>query len=114
MHTIQWIEKGNLTVVVPLLQTINEGTDAAILLKRLQEMIEANYRCAGIFDCEDLVGICGVWTLYKHYVGKHIELDNVVLLPAYRNKGIGEELIAWLEAWAKNQGCAASELNCYV
>ena len=67
-----------------------------------------------IFEDDQLVGICGVWELYKHYVGKHIELDNVVLLPEYRGKGIGEEMVAWIEAWAKEQGFVASELNCYV
>lgn len=113
MHTIKWIENENLSIILPLLQTINEDTDSAILAKRLPEMIKANYRCAGVFMGNDLIGICGVWTLHKHYVGKHIELDNVVLLPSYRNSGIGEELIAW-HAWAKEQGCAASELNCYV
>ena len=110
----EWIEKNRLDEIIPLLLTVNEGIDSLILRERLQAMAEANYRCAGVFDGDELVGICGVWILIKHYVGKHIELDNVVLLPDYRGQGIGEEMILWLEAWAKVQGCSASELNCYV
>ncbi len=114
MHTIQWIAEDNLSSIIPLLQTINEGVGEEVLEERLALMKAANYRCAGVYDGDQLIGICGVWVLYKHYVGKHIELDNVVLLPSHRNKGLGESLMDWLEAWAKEQGCAASELNCYV
>jgi GNAT superfamily N-acetyltransferase len=114
MHNIRWIERENLPVIIPLLEMINEGTDRDILKERLQAMAEANYQCVGVFEGKELIGICGVWILVKHYVGRHIELDNVVLLPAYRNMGIGEELISWIEAWAAQQGYVGGELNCYV
>ena len=93
MSGFKWIEKDKLQEIVPLLLTINEGIDPLILAERLQAMAQSNYRCAGVFNGDELIGICGVWILFKHYVGKHIELDNVVLLPAYRGQGIGEEII---------------------
>lgn len=114
MHAIQWIEKDRLEEILPILQLLNEKTDTAILAQRLKEMKAHNYRCAGAYAEGRLIGICGAWILHKHYVGKHIELDNVMLLPEYRRLGIGEAMIAWLEAWAKSEGCVAGELNCYV
>lgn len=50
----------------------------------------------------------------KFYVGKHIEPDNVVIAEKYRNQNLGTKMIAWLENYAKQNGCTASELNCYV
>lgn len=114
MHEIRWIKKEEIQIILPLLETINEGTDQFTLESRLEEMMAAHYHCAGVFSSGQLVGICGAWVLYKHYIGKHIELDNVVILPGYRNDGIGARLIAWLERWAKTENCKGSELNCYV
>ncbi len=114
MLEIRWIEKGEIQIILPLLETINEGTDRMILERRLEEMMAAHYHCAGVFVGGQLAGICGAWVLHKHYIGKHIELDNVVILPEYRNDGMGAQLIAWLEAWANSENCNGSELNCYV
>ena len=47
-------------------------------------------------------------------MGKHIELDNIIILPEYQNKNIGTKLMAWIELYAKENNCVASELNCYV
>jgi len=115
MHKIQWISKEELSIIIPLLKLLNDSSaNEAVLEQRLEEMKNNNYQCVGVFEDNRLIGICGAWVLHKHYVGKHIELDNVMILPEYRGKGIGEEMIAWLETWAKEQGCVAGELNCYV
>jgi GNAT superfamily N-acetyltransferase len=63
---------------------------------------------------DQLIGMSGLWLLNKYYVGKHIEPDNVMVLPEYRGNGIGEQLLEWITAYGKAQGCIASELNCYV
>jgi len=85
-----------------------------VLENRLSQMLELGYECVGIYDRGVLVGICGLWTLVKYYVGKHLEPDNVFIKPKYRNKGLGEQLQVWLEQLAISRGCEAIELNCYV
>jgi len=55
-----------------------------------------------------------LWTLVKLYNGKHLEPDNVIIHPDYRNKGIGELMMAWIDNYAKEQNCEVIELNCYV
>jgi GNAT superfamily N-acetyltransferase len=77
-------------------------------------MIETGYECVGVFDEETLVGICGIWTLTKIYVGRHIEPDNVIISPEYRSRQLGQQLMEWVESYARSKGCVASELNCYV
>ncbi|MBL7682901.1 MAG: GNAT family N-acetyltransferase [Flavipsychrobacter sp.] len=114
MYTIQLIEKENIEIILPFLEILNEKTDKEELRNRLREMCGNNYECVGVYDGEKLIGITGLWILTKHYIGKHIEPDNVIILPEYRNQKIGEQLMQWIFDYAKQKGCVASELNCYV
>ena len=111
---IKLIEAKNIYTIIPLLQLLNKNIAEEVLKVRLDEMIKQGYLCVGIFDQEKLIGICGLWILTKYYVGKHIEPDNIIILPEYQNKNIGTKLMAWIKNYAKEQGCVASELNCYV
>jgi GNAT superfamily N-acetyltransferase len=76
-------------------------------------MQRRDYRCVGIYHQKKLIGISGLWVLCKYYVGKHLEPDNVYLLPEYRGNGIAQQLIRWIEKYAVQRGCRAVELNCY-
>lgn len=100
--------------IVPLLMELDAGIPQSTIESRLTLMLEQGYECAGIFAGDQLIGICGIWTLVKYYVGKHLEPDNVYIQPAYRGKGIGVLLQQWLEELATTRQCDAIELNCYV
>jgi GNAT superfamily N-acetyltransferase len=108
------IEKTNLTIILPLLHELDPVISEIALKARLREMIEKGYECVGIYNEDELIGLCGIWTLVKYYVGRHIELDNVYIKKKYRNSGIGKQLDAWLKDFALSRGCEAIELNCYV
>ena len=108
------IESKNIHSIIPLLQLLNQNISGEVLKERLDEMITQNYHCVGVFDKEKLMGICGLWILTKYYVGKHMELDNVIILPEYQSQNIGHELMNWVNTFAKEQGCVANELNCYI
>ncbi|MES2005279.1 MAG: GNAT family N-acetyltransferase [Bacteroidota bacterium] len=114
MYTYQLIPKTEMHSIIPILRLLNDQVSEEILKERLAEMLDKGYECLGVFDDKKLIGICGLWILVKCYVGRHIEPDNVMILPEYRNKGIGEEMMAWIYAYGRSQGCIASELNCYT
>lgn len=110
---IKLILKEELNTILPLLSELNTSISIEVLEKRLGEMITNGYECAGIYSDNNLVGICGIWTLYKSYVGKHIEPDNVYVKREFQSCGIGEKLVNWLIEFAKRRDCEAIELNCY-
>jgi GNAT superfamily N-acetyltransferase len=114
MYQINLIPKDQMHSIIPLLRILNDKIDESTLQERLEDMMQRNYDCAGVYDNGRLIGICGVWILNKYYVGKHIEPDNVMIHPDYRNKGVGEQMMAWVYEYGRSQGCIASELNCYV
>lgn len=114
MYDIRLIEKESLEKIFPLLRLLDDKLTDELLVVRLNGMKSHNYECVGVYNGEQLIGISGLWILEKYYVGKHIEPDNVIIHPDYRGQGIGEQLMQWIYSYAKEQGCVASELNCYV
>lgn len=111
---IRFLSDDEIDGIVPFLELLNPDTPTSELQERLAGMKQSNYHCIGVFEDEELVAISGVWLLHKHYIGKHIEADNVIVHPTQRGKGYGKALIDWMHAWAQNKGNVAIELNAYV
>lgn len=95
------------------MQELDPSIPESVVKTRLSDMVEKGYECAGIYVHNELIGICGIWTLVKYYVGKHIEPDNVYIKAEYRSWGIGKKLDRWLIEFAQSRSCKAFELNCY-
>ncbi|MGF1557568.1 MAG: GNAT family N-acetyltransferase [Flavobacteriaceae bacterium] len=112
---IQLIAEEQMETIIPLVFELNGGKIPMVILKeRLQAMLNTGgYQCIGAYDANDLVGICGLWILNKLYVGKHVEPDNVFVKKEYRSRGVGQLMMDWLFAYAKEIGCIGSEVNCY-
>ncbi len=108
------IEKENIFDIIPLLQVINDKTPLELLKKRVLEMSTQNYECAVMYDNNKLIGICGIWYMTRHYIGKSMEVDHVVIDSSYRSQGLGNIFFKWIYNYAKEKGCEASELNTYV
>lgn len=113
-YKIEFIEPQNIRIILPLLMQVNKKTPEDLLLKRLNEMVKENYKCLGIYHKDKLIGICGLWFLTRHYCGRTIEPDHVMIEPSYQSKGIGKFLFDWIFVYAKENGYEASELNTYV
>lgn len=112
---IEFIPKENINEILPLVQMLNNyKIPVEILNKRLQDMLIDGYQCLGAYDKEELIGICGVWVLNKLYVGKHLEPDNVFVLPEYRSSGVGKLMLDRVLNYALEIGCNTSEINCYI
>ncbi|NML22829.1 GNAT family N-acetyltransferase [Pseudoflavitalea sp. G-6-1-2] len=115
MYDIRFIPPEEWQSILPLLDILNNHTiSMEVLQERLDEMKNHSYKCIGVYDGEKLIGITGIWILNKFYNGKHIEPDNVMVLPEYRSQKIGELMMNWVHDYGRSQGCIASELNAYV
>lgn len=111
---IKLIPTENILTIIPLLKLLNTATPEEILKKRVLEMSKQHYKCVGMYINEELIGISGLWFLTRHYSGKTIEPDHVVINNANRNKGLGKKLINWIHNYAQSIGYEASELNTYI
>lgn len=114
MYTIVFLEEKDKEVIIPFLNRLDPSISVEVLNERLEEMFSNGYKCVGVYDSSKLVGISGLWILTKYYIGKHIEPDNVFILPEYQGKGIGKQIMKWVFNYAISIGCKGSELNCYT
>jgi GNAT superfamily N-acetyltransferase len=111
---IKLVSPDKLSTILPLIKQLNPTVPETTLTTRLDEMTAQGYQCVGLYLDHELIGICGFWIMTKFYVGKHIEPDNVFILPEYRRLGYGKQLLEWVYRYGKSLGCIASELNCYI
>ena len=112
---IQPIVKEDILDIIPLLQTINTKTPNDILKQRVIEMSElTNYECIGLYIDEKLVGISGLWYSTRHYIGKTVEVDHVVIEAALRGKNLGKQFFKWIYNYTSKKGYEAVELNTYT
>ncbi|MFD0989712.1 GNAT family N-acetyltransferase [Mariniflexile jejuense] len=113
--TFKIIEKEAITSVVSLVEKLNDfKISLEVLNKRFAEMITQNYECAGIYDGEKLIGVCGLWFCTRHYSGRSMEADHVFIDETYRGKGLGKQFFEWIYNYAQEKKCDAVELNTYV
>jgi GNAT superfamily N-acetyltransferase len=114
MYRYSLIPKQDMLTIIPFLQILNDTVSEETLKERVTEMVEKGYECVAVYDGEKIIGICGLWILTKYYVGRHIEPDNVMILPEFRGQGIGEKMMEWVYEYGRSKGCIATELNCYT
>ena len=109
------IVKDEIYTVLPLVEKLNDyKVPLNVLKQRFSEMINQNYECAGVYDDEKLIGVCGLWFCTRHYSGKSVEPDHVYIDDNYRGKGLGKEFFKWIYKYVKEKGCESIELNTYV
>ncbi|CAA0145623.1 GNAT family N-acetyltransferase [Tenacibaculum maritimum] len=109
------IKKEHISIILPLLQKLNTKTPPNILKDRILEMVNyQNYECLGAFDRTKLIGICGLWYSLRHYIGKSVEPDHVIIDEQYRGQNIGKKFFEYIYEHTKAKGCEAIELNTYT
>ena len=111
---IDWIPKADMAEMAELLAVLNEGKTAEDMLPIIAELQKLNYKCVGVRTEGRLIGLCGVWPLYKHYIGKHLEVDNVVIHTDFRGQNIGEKMLQFVADWGEKEEYKVIELNAYV
>lgn len=109
------IETKEIFTILPLIQKLgNYSVSEELLKERLLEMTQQNYECLGVYDADKLIGVCGLWFQTRHYAGRSMEMDHVIIDDTYRSHGIGKMMIDFVIDYAKKKSCNWVELNSYV
>ena len=80
----------------------------------LEEMVPHNYKQLAIYDEGVCVALTGFWTGIKLWCGKYIEIDNFIVDPNHRSKGLGKMLTDYIDAKAIELGCTMTVLDAYT
>ncbi|MFE3872274.1 GNAT family N-acetyltransferase [Flavobacterium sp. ZS1P70] len=80
----------------------------------LVEMIPHNYKQVAVFENEICVAVSGFWSGTKLWSGKYIEIDNFIVHPEHRSKGLGKMMTDYVDALAKETGCTMIVLDAFT
>jgi GNAT superfamily N-acetyltransferase len=80
----------------------------------LMEMIPHNYKQVAVFENEICVAVSGFWSGTKLWSGKYIEIDNFIVHPEHRSKGLGKMMTDYVDALAKETGCTMIVLDAFT
>lgn len=80
----------------------------------LLEMIPHNYTQIVVFENEICLGLTGCWSATKLWTGKYLEIDNFVVNPNHRSKGIGKLLTDYVEKKALDLNCSSIVLDAFT
>jgi GNAT superfamily N-acetyltransferase len=78
----------------------------------VRRMIDTNgYQLAALYDGDAVRAVAGYRYMEMLYSGKIMYVDDLNTDERYRSKGHGKELMEWLKAEAKTEGCAELHLD---
>lgn len=80
----------------------------------LTEMIPNNYKQIAVFEGDICVGLSGLWSGTKLWSGKYLEIDNFIVHPDHRKKGIGKIMTDHVDAVARETGCTMIVLDAFT
>ncbi|MBX9807832.1 MAG: GNAT family N-acetyltransferase [Flavobacteriaceae bacterium] len=80
----------------------------------LEAMIPQNYTQVAVFDGKECVGLTGLWYGIKLWSGKYMEIDNFIVHPNHRSKGIGKMLTDYVTEKATELNCTMIVLDAYT
>ena len=80
----------------------------------LEEMIPKSYKQVAIFENDTCVGMTGFWFGTKLWTGNYIEIDNFIVHPDFRKKGIGKTISEFIDNKAKELNCTCIVLDAFT
>lgn len=80
----------------------------------LKDMIPHNYKQLAVYDGNECVGLTGFWFGTKLWFGKYIEIDNFIVHPDHRKKGIAKIMTDYLDKKAESLGCTGIVLDAFT
>lgn len=97
-----------------LIQQLYPDYTIEIYADLLEEMLPNNYKQVVVYENEQSVGLSGFWVGTKLWCGKYLELDNVIVHPNHRSRGVGKLLTEYLNKKAVEMGCKVVALDAYT
>jgi GNAT superfamily N-acetyltransferase len=80
----------------------------------LKDMIPKGYRQVVVLEENTCVGLTGFWFGTKLWTGKYIEIDNFIVHPEHRQKGIGGIISSYIDQKAKELDCTCIVLDAFT
>jgi len=80
----------------------------------LKDMVPHNYKQLAVYENDICVAVTGFWTATKLWSGRYIEIDNFIVHPDHRSKGLGKMMTDYIDVKAKEEGCSMIVLDAFT
>jgi GNAT superfamily N-acetyltransferase len=80
----------------------------------LNDMIPKSYKQVAVFENNICVGLTGFWFGTKLWTGKYIVIDNFIVHPDHRQKGIGGIISNYIDEKAIELNCTCIVLDAFT
>ena len=80
----------------------------------LSTMLPNGYKQVAIFENKQCIGLTGYWHNTKLWTGPYLEIDNFIVHPDHRKKGIGKIITDFIDAKAKELLCSCVVLDAFT
>ena len=114
MKTIQLNTIQEMRAQFPIMQHLYPKMTQEKYQSFLEDMIPKNYKQVAVFDGDICVGLTGFWFGTKLWTGKYIEIDNFIVHPDYRKKGIGKIISEYIDEKAVELNCTCIVLDAFT
>ena len=108
------VDKEEMLKYLPVLNELYPSLTAEEYSCELAEMLPCRYGQVAAFEEDECVAICGFWIGNKLWIGKYLELDNIVVRASHRSQGVGKLMFDFLERKALEQQCKMLSLDSYT
>ena len=80
----------------------------------LKDMVPHNYKQLAVYENDICVAVTGFWTATKLWSGRYIEIDNFIVHPEHRSKGLGKMMTDYIDVKAKEEDCSMIVLDAFT
>ena len=105
------LNKDELLKAFPVIKQLRTNLSKETYLRLIEDMKKEGYKLFAFYKYDEIVSVIGVIKLTNLYYGKHIWVNDLVTDVKHRSKGYGEILIAFINKWAKENGCEIVALS---
>jgi GNAT superfamily N-acetyltransferase len=101
----------DLRKISDVLLQLRPAFDTVRLGAQIKEQMRQGYRVAYVEEAGEVLCVAGFVVGTKLAWGKHVYVDDLVTSEHRRSTGAGAKMIAWLKAYALEQGCNQLHLD---
>lgn len=103
--------EAELTLVSEVMLQLRDRFDRQSIIEQIRRQSAHGYQLAYVESGGKALCVAGFVISTKLAWGKHLYVDDLVTAEEYRSTGVGQLLIAWLKAYAREQGCEQIHLD---
>lgn len=114
LHIKELITKQEMLAQFPVMQYLYTNFSLEKYDAYLTDMIPNNYKQVAVFEGDLCVGLSGLWSGTKLWSGKYLEIDNFIVHPDHRKKGVGKMMTDYIDIIGKETNCTMIVLDAFT